>query len=196
MKPKVEFCAQVDEWAVSYAWGDDTSDEGREREAIVAKFCATGERRGLTIIRDKTTMRYGDRVSSFMERVGRSSRVFIFLSDKYLKSAFCMHELFEVWRNCRQEEDAVRERTRVYLLPCAQIDKFEDRLVYANFWRDRFEKMNKAVKVHGLNVLGAADLADFRRMQEFASKTPDMLRLVLDVLHPNTFEEFLKYSFD
>jgi hypothetical protein len=33
-------------------------------------------------------------------------------------------------------------------------------------------------------------------METFLSKTPDMLRLVQDVLRPGTFEEFAKYGFD
>jgi internalin A len=177
-------------------WGDDTSDEGQKREADVDKFCAAAEERGITLIRDKTALRFGGLISPFMQRIGASSRVFIFLSDKYLKSAFCMYELFEVWRNCRQEDAAFIDRTRVWLLPCARISQFKDRLVYTTHWEDRFNEMNKAVKKHGPNVLGIRDHADFRRMQDFASKTPDMLRLVLDVLRPNEFEDFLNYSFD
>jgi internalin A len=198
-EPAIKPCrepATSEEWAISYAWGDDTSDEGQKREADVDKFCAAAEERGITLIRDKTALRFGGLISPFMQRIGASSRVFIFLSDKYLKSAFCMYELFEVWRNCRQEDAAFIDRTRVWLLPCARISQFKDRLVYTTHWEDRFNEMNKAVKKHGPNVLGIRDHADFRRMQDFASKTPDMLRLVLDVLRPNEFEDFLNYSFD
>ena len=37
-----------------------------------------------------------------MKELGASDRVFVFLSDKYLKSSYCMFELFEMWRNSRQ----------------------------------------------------------------------------------------------
>ena len=36
------------------------------------------------------------------------------LSDKYLKSPNCMYELMEVWRNCKLESEALRERIRVF----------------------------------------------------------------------------------
>ena len=49
-------------------------------------------------------MRYGDRISKFMSRIAHGDRIFIVLSDKYLKSAYCMHELFDVWRNCREDD--------------------------------------------------------------------------------------------
>ena len=97
--------SKVLEYYVSYAWGDDTV-EGKEREAVVDRLCAEAEARGKHIIRDKTAMKIGDRISIFMDRIGKGAvngRVCIFLSDKYLKSAYCMNELFDVWRNCRED---------------------------------------------------------------------------------------------
>ena len=69
-------------------------------EAFVDQLCAAAEKKGIKIMRDKTAMRYGDRISKFMSRIAHGNRIFIVLSDKYLKSAYCMHELLDVWRNC------------------------------------------------------------------------------------------------
>ena len=33
-------------------------------------------------------MSYGDRISKFMKEIGRGDRIFIVLSDKYLRSTF------------------------------------------------------------------------------------------------------------
>ena len=55
-------------------------------------------------------MKLGDRISTFMDRIGKGAvngRVCIVLSDKYLKSPYCMHELFDVWRNCREDDDTL-----------------------------------------------------------------------------------------
>jgi internalin A len=183
------------EYLVSYAWGDDTQD-GREREAVVNRFCAAAAARDWIIIRDKTVMHPGDRISKFMERIGRGDRIFVFLSDKYLKSTFCMSELFDVWRNCREEDSAFVARTRIYVLPCAKIATLAERTHYVLHWRKKFEEMDALVKAHGPGILAAADLTDYRRMETFVGKTPDMLRLVLDVLKPGKFEEFVEYGFN
>ena len=69
-------------------------------------------------------MKIGDRISIFMDRIGKGAvngRVCIVLSDKYLKSPYCMHELFDVWRNCREDGDTFIDRTRVLVLPSAKI---------------------------------------------------------------------------
>jgi TIR domain len=183
------------EYFVSYAWGDD-SENGREREAVVNRFCDAAAAKGVTVIRDKTAMQPGDRISKFMERIGRGDRVLIVLSDKYIKSTYCMTELFEVWRNCREEDSAFIARTRVYVTPCAKIGTLTERTKYVLHWREKFAEMDAQVKEHGLGVLAAADLTDYRRMETFVGKTSDMLRLVKDVLRPGQFEEFLEYGFN
>jgi internalin A len=64
--------SKVVEYYVSYAWGDDTT-EGREREAVVDRLCSEAEARGKRVIRDKTAMKIGDRISTFMDRIGKGS---------------------------------------------------------------------------------------------------------------------------
>ena len=41
-----------------------------------------------------------------MRQLGKGDKkVFVILSDKYLRSPFCMFELFEVWQNSSGEPD-------------------------------------------------------------------------------------------
>ena len=58
---------------VSYAWGDRTP-EGQQRELIVDQLCAAAEERGINILRDKKVLGLGDRISKFMQRIGRGNR--------------------------------------------------------------------------------------------------------------------------
>jgi len=183
------------EYFVSYAWNDDKPGSP-ERESFVDQLRVAAEKRGIKIIRDKTAMRYGDRISKFMSRIAHGNRIFIVLSDKYLKSAYCMHELFDVWRNCREDDAEFIGRTRVFILPCAKIESLSERAQYIVHWKKRFEETEALVKEFGPAILGAADLDDYRWMSDFANKTPDMLRLVQDVLRPRSFDEFVTYGFD
>jgi len=188
--------AAGEEYCVSYAWGDDDSPEGRDREAHVDRLCAEAEARGFVIVRDKTAMRYGDSISEFARRIGRAKRVFIFLSNEYLRSAYCMGELHEVWRCCRQDGGEFIARTRVYVLPCARIKTPADRAVYAIHWRQRFEGLDAIVGQHGQFALADADNADYRRMVHWVTDTANILKLVQDTLRPRSFEEFLKWGFE
>jgi internalin A len=62
--------------------------------------------------RDKDEMKHGDRISDFMDRIGEGDLVYVFLSDKYLKSPFCMYELHAIWRNGRGRVPATRAELR------------------------------------------------------------------------------------
>jgi internalin A len=190
--------SKILEYYVSYAWGDDTA-EGKEREAVVDRLCLEAEARGERIIRDKTTMKIGDRISTFMDRIGKGAvngRVCIFLSDKYLKSTFCMHELFDVWRNCREDDDTFIDRTRVRVLSCAKISTPVERAQYAIHWRSRFKELEDLVKEHGQFVLSDKDNAEFRLMSRFVSETANVLQLVQDTLRPRSFDDYVNHVFD
>jgi internalin A len=170
------------EYYVSYAWGDDTT-EGSEREAVVDRLCSEAEARNKRIIRDKTAMKIGDRISTFMDRVGKGAvngRVCIVLSDKYLKSPYCTHELFDVWRNCREDGGTFIDRTRVFVLPSARISTAVQRAEYVIYWQDRFKELDDLVKARGQFVLSDQDNAEYRLMSRFTAETANVLHLVQD----------------
>jgi internalin A len=186
------------EYYVSYAWGDDT-EEGKERERVVDRLCTEAEARGKRIIRDKTEMGIGDRISIFMDRIGKgvvNGRVCIVLSDKYLKSPYCMHELFDVWRNCREQGDTFIDRTRVLVLPSAKISTPIERAQYVIHWQSAFRAVDALVREHGQFVLSDKDNAEFRLMSRFVSETANVLQTVQDTLRPRSFDGYVGHVFD
>jgi internalin A len=190
--------SNVLEYYVSYAWGDDTA-EGKEREAVVDRLCSEAEARGKRIIRDKTAMKIGDRISTFMDRIGNGAvngRVCIVLSEMYLKSPCCMHELFDVWRNCREDPETFIERTRVLVPPNAKISTPVERAQYVIHWQSAFKAVDALVREHGQFVLSDDDNAEFRLMSRFVSETANVLKLVQDTLRPRSFDDFVNQVFD
>ena len=188
------------EYYVSYAWGDDTT-EGKEREAVVDRLGSEAEARGRgkRIIRDKTAMKIGDRISTFMDRIGKgvvNGQVSIVLSDEYLKSPYCMHELFDVWRNCREDAGTFIDRTRVLVLPSAKISPAVERAQYVIHWQSTFKALEALVREHGQFVLSDKDNAEFRLMSRFVSETANVLQSVQDTLRPLSFEEYVNDVFD
>ena len=89
-------------YCVSYAWND-------ESKALVDRLCEQAKQRGITILRDIDGLRLGASITRFMQGLAKGDRVFVILSDKYLKSPNCMYELMQVWRNCEMEPEVLRE---------------------------------------------------------------------------------------
>ena len=180
----------TEEWYVSYAWGDATG-EGREREAVVDRLCDEATHRGIRIQRDKTSLGMGDSITAFMKRIGGGKRVFVVLSDKYLRSPFCMFELLELWRTSRQEGAAFLERVRVFALPDAQIDTPIQRAKWAKHWKEQHDELEP----HAL-LLGEGDFRQLKLMGEFYRHVGDILFIIADIVRPRTFGALARYGFD
>jgi internalin A len=177
------------EYCVSYAWEEPT-------QAVVDRLCAAAEARGVRVLRDKTAVGLGDSISKFMQRIGRADRVFIVLSDKYLRSPYCMFELFEIWRNNRADPALFAERIRAFTLPSANISSPVERVKHAIYWKERYEEIDTLVKTHGLSVLGETDLKQFKLMQDFAHRVSDILATIADILQPRDFDHLEKHWLD
>ena len=196
-KPLLKFTqepAPRPEYFVSYAWGDDTP-EGRKREGIVNRLCDVAEKRGIAILRDKKTLGLGDRISKFMNRIGSGGRVFVVLSEKYLKSPYCMYELTEVWRNCMQDENRFLDRIRIITLPDANIFKPRDRGSWGEYWKQESEGLRAVV-----DGLGKKDLQQYGLMKDFSHVVGDILYAIADVVQPSSNDDFeevaARYFFD
>lgn len=183
-----------DRWYVSYAWGDKTP-EGREREKIVDDLCAAAADAGRTILRDKNVLSFGDSISGFMRQIGAGDRVFVILSDKYLRSPYCMFELSEIWRTSLRQETFL-ERVRVYALPDAKIWDPRDWADWAIHWKKEYEALDSRAREHGAAVLGQRGNDRLRQMQYFYTSVADILGTLADIVQPRTFEELKRYGLD
>ncbi len=187
--------ARQPEWLVSYAWGDDT-DAGRALDQVVNDICAEAERRGLRILRDRDELKLGDSISAFMRRIGEGDRVFVVLSAKYLRSPWCMFELFEVWQNCGRRKEAFLGKARVFVLPDAKFDSVPRRIEWARFWKDQYDEIDATIRTHGPGLVGEDDFRAFRRIQDFYLNVGNILATIADIVQPRTLAQFADYGFD
>jgi internalin A len=70
-------------------------------------------------------MRSGDLISGFMKRIGQADRVIVVLSDKYLRSPYCMTELHTIYRRSNEEKEEFLRRIIPLLLGDARIGKWD-----------------------------------------------------------------------
>ena len=93
------------------------------------------EKHGHEIIRDSSHLEIGDRISKFMDRIAEGDFVIAVISDKYLKSPFCMYELFHIYRNCAEKPERFLKRVIPLILPDVVLQPDTERLKYAGFGR-------------------------------------------------------------
>jgi internalin A len=131
-----------------------------------------------------------------MSQIAQGDVIFVVLSDKYLKSPYCMFELFEIWRVNRQDETEFLKRVRIYILDDAKISTPGGRLRYAGYWRKEYSELKRAMKwAGGVDVVGEADLRLYKLMQEYYNKISDILALFANILQPRSFDYLKSYGF-
>lgn len=162
---------------VSYA-------EGGESEEMVNKLDKTLQENGILILRDKRDLGFKGLISEFMNRIGKGKGIVLVVSDKYLKSPYCMYELLEIHRNLEFKE-------RIFPIVMGDANIFEPlpRLQYLKYWRDKKDELDMAIKEFGadaITVIGE-DYKIYKRvfdnfgevvniLKDINSLTPDMHR--------------------
>ncbi len=177
---------EVEYW-VSYGWND-------ESKALVTRLCEEADRRGKKVLRDLTVLDQGDRFTRFMQRLGTGNKVFVILSDKYLKSPNCMYELLEIWRNSKMADDEFVRRILVLRLEDAKMMGPNERYDCAEYWKGEFKKLDERLR-RDPSLLSEADFKRYKLMHNFAHQVGDMLDLMADTLQPLNFDQLVKYGF-
>jgi hypothetical protein len=175
---------------VSYAWGDDKSNEGFQREMVVDHLCKAVQDSGWQVIRDKKVLRYGELISTFMKALGQADLVIVILSAKYMRSPYCMTELYAIYNNACQEKQRFLDRILPLVLDDARIGSWRDRAEHAAHWQAEFQAMEGSYQ-----HLGEQDFRLYKVMKDWHNHISDILAYINDVLSPCGFETIVADDF-
>lgn len=110
---------------VSYAWGNNQNEQ-RDRETIV-NWLEDHLTPTVQFLRDKNEITYGDSINSFMTRIGQGKAVIRVVSDKYLKSQYCMTEALRIDKYNDKEK-------RIFTVVW---DDIKTSAYYKKYWREK-----------------------------------------------------------
>ena len=178
---------------VSYAWGDETL-AGRQSAKIVDDLCGALGREGMKVRRDCDEMRPGDLISEFMDRLSQGDFILAVISDKYLRSEYCMYELFRIYRNCADKPERFLGKVVPLILPDARLDSLAERLQRAIHWTKQEEALKPLVE-DNVHTVGTEFFRKFKLIGEFARNTSNMLEHLVDKLQPRDFERQAEQGF-
>ncbi|MEO6476320.1 COR domain-containing protein [Luteolibacter sp.] len=174
-------------YAVSYAWTDESTK-------FVDELCERAEKDGVTVLRDKTALGLGERLTQFMQRLAEQDRVFVILSKKYLESPYCMFELLEVWRQSKMDGREFLKRVRCFALPDAEFSNETQRFDRALYWDNKFNELDARVRTRP-KLVTEEDFRRYKRMLDFAHRVGDILSVMADTLQPRTLDDLMKHGF-
>jgi hypothetical protein len=131
---------------VSYAWRDDEHENGEEWTDRIDK--SLSEKHQINIFRDRKVLTIQDSIDSFMKRIGTGKAIIVVVSDKYLKSEYCMYEAWQIYKN----GDLTR---RVFLMVLP--DVVNDESHYIDYWINKIDKLGSTIVNKLNNNFYAAD---------------------------------------
>ncbi|MCG8466415.1 MAG: TIR domain-containing protein, partial [Xanthomonadales bacterium] len=176
---------------ISYAWGEDRTDMGRQREAAVEGIATVAEQCEFNVRLDRRDLRLGDWISNYMKAITNSDRVIVILSEKYLQSEACMTELHGIYQRAVGEKQTFLDRiTSVVLDDAKNIGKLEYRVSCAKGWKQRFQQLEP-----DLDVIGHDGYRLWQQMRLWYTDTADMLGFISDTLHLHGFDDLTKDNY-
>jgi internalin A len=181
---------------ISYAWGDD-SPEGKERQRIVDRLVDALRKHPepITVRIDRDVMLPGDLISAFMVRLAAADRVIVVISAKYLRSEYCMYELFKIYQNCRNKAEDFQRRIIPVILPDTGLSgRTASRLIPAIYWKKEEEELEAMIAAN-LKVVGTSIHMKYRLIGEFARNTSDMIEFLYDQLQPRDYDRQMEEGF-
>jgi hypothetical protein len=153
---------------ISYAWGG-------ESEEIVNTLDKAFQEKGITLIRDKRDLGFKGMISDFMKQIGEGSAVVVVISDKYMKSPYCMFELLEIYRNLNMEE-------RIFPIVLGDANIFEplSRLQYLQYWRVKKDELDKALAEFGSDAIMVIG-DDYKTIKKIFDNFGDIVNILKDI---------------
>ncbi len=179
---------------ISYAWGDD-SMEGRVRTEVVERLCAALKMDGFAPVRDREALRPGELISAFMKQAARANHVVAVISDKYLRSPYCMFEIHRIYQQCEAEAERLARRVLPIVLPDVRLATFEERAPYLRLWSRREKTLGKLIRDPELHP-SEASWTEYRLVHDFAHHVDSILGFIQDVLMPRRLEVQLENGFE
>jgi len=165
------------EWFFSYA-----TDDEKKHNGPVADFCdkIKGEN-GVTVRRDVNELKYGDNIEKFMRQLAAGERIFVWLTDSYLKSPYCMFELHEIWReSCKRQQDnkAAEDFNQrvVVILEDAKIQLESEIESYRNFWLGEWSSISKEINMP--HEIGEITVKRRNNICSFLNNTGEIIRYI------------------
>lgn len=102
---KERLSAEVETWYNTLPVTDKLNDSkiNYSRETIVTLIEKKLAALHIKVLRDKHEVTFGDSIDSFMTRIGKGKAVIRIVSDKYLKSRYCMDEAIRIKKHANKE---------------------------------------------------------------------------------------------
>lgn len=180
----------------SYAWSDSNETQ-TSREAIVNDLYDRLHEIGYNLRRDKMNLGYRGLISEFMHEIGKGTIIIVAISHKYLRSPYCMFELYEIYRNSKLEKKEFSER--IFPIHVESINLNDPIILdeYYTYWEEQENTWSKLIQKR-IDKIGKQQFAEYDKIKQISSNFGDLTSFLMDmnalnleVLSENNFDKMI-----
>ena len=182
---------------VSYAWGDDETDAGKERELIVDKLCEVLKKYdGIKVGRDKSRQKFGDSIEGFAAEIAMADIMFAVVSKKYLRSYHCMvEELHQAFRRVNYNREEFGKKVCLVLLDDAKPDINVSQDLIDHWDRLSQERDSKLQRTDPGKTKSPHGWTSLENIEAMKSRMIDMLSALTDPVLPRGYDQITLNDF-
>ena len=123
-----------------------------------------------------------------MNRLSKADRIVVILSDKYLKSPYCMYELLQIYQRSGSDKKEFMTHIFPVILDDAEISTLKQKANYGRYWKKECAEIAQIIDEGDGDTLGSEGMRQYEYMKDFSGKVSNMLHHINDVLSPRGFD--------
>ncbi|MFV0605648.1 MAG: toll/interleukin-1 receptor domain-containing protein [Niabella sp.] len=171
----------------SYAWD--------QQEELIDDLYKSMQKTGFNVVKDKEDLRLKGMISEYMTKMGEAKFIIIGISDKYLKSRFCMFELYEIYRNSKMNKEEFVKK--IFPLRLENINLGESDVVkgYIQYWEKVEAQWDKDIKEESDNITQEQS-RQYHIIKQIITELSRILIILADIktlnVHESSKDDFLE----
>ncbi len=114
-----------------------------------------------------------------MKRIGKAEIIIVILSDKYIRSSYCMFELYEAFRNSKLEKDAFVKK--IFPIKVEEINLTpKGRGLYRDFWDEKEKEWDDYIGSHSKKI-APLEMEEYNRVKSIVDSLGKMFEILPDI---------------
>jgi len=155
------------------------ADDAQDNNHLVERFCEQAEHFGVGIQRESD---HDGSINDFMlNQLAYGECIYIFLSERYLRSTYCMTELHAIWDRCKKHNIPFNQCVRVHLASGIVPGSAQQRLDTRTYWANQVKAYNDAFEK--ASDVTPAIATEIQKIKTFRNEVNDILQEIFDRPH-------------
>ena len=164
----------------SYAWGDDL-ETGDSREKLVDELYQSLLKDNYNVIRDKHDLRYTSFISDFIKQLGQGECTIVAISNKYVRSEYCMYELYEIALSVGFDKHKFSNKVLPVMVERIDFSNSAVKDELLSYWRNHHQELLASAKKNLEDCLDDESVARLNRVRNIMQSCDKLVNWLGDM---------------